>query len=53
MPLLSSRFVACTLVHAYATNLTKLKVDLAGFQSRDTFDTWMSTLNGNTVNGLS
>ena len=26
---------------------------VVGFQSRDTFDTWRSTLNGNTVNGLS
>ena len=26
---------------------------IGGFQSRDTFDTWGSTLNGNAVNGLS
>ena len=33
---------------------SKFKIPgIGGFQSRDTFDTWRSTLNGNAVNGLS
>ena len=52
LPYMASGHSDCIILNSWVKFLRLIR-PIGGFQSRDMFDTWRSTLNGNTVHGLS